>query len=735
MIIQLKPPTPSTPVVLFSFTFNSAPPSSLPLPTAYNNQLQLLAQHDIQIPKSLHMLDKSIWLVACLHEVIFDLSPHDGTDFVTIRCTFIDGDVREWTFRNEECVKDLEDVLRDVEWSHIQSQREKYERYGIDHSHTDSPPSPQPQKKHKKQRSLLMTLVSLVSPNSSHSSRMPPRGHSPPSSPPPPPPAPPSTLSAHRLRRRARAALIDAFRRFVYSEFSSYTPISGSGFGFLTWVVRSNLRQTDDKLESLLRQAGLAGETRFRGRRNYIPDSPFFDDEEVEQTSLESRSTDTDGSSVHTPTEHSSFPLPYFQQKSRPIPNCPRTPTPPSPSPNTETLNALHALSNQSDRLQQLLSQLHHARLATENDEKQVLAILEIKARRRAWSNRSLLGGARMSDIGFSTPERSSPLSRGSISAEGLGWDAEREAFPIAVDEVGRRIRGLDIRTAPFPSPKREKNTPMLFPVVEEEELEDDISLLMPGGESLIEIPLSPNTSGSWSEGDSDDGEKSSVRLVEDAENGFLQPLQLPFSDQQPQYAYRQQSPPLPSPVPPTPVRARTRSMLGRAPRPLAPTFELDSNLPSEAEVSSSQLHVSGSSLASHPHAMPHANHPTFLHVFNPQTKIEIFDDECSSSPSSSCPSPHLPYSNLSASISVHDGGGIEGGQEEFTLAMDLSPPRSSHLPLHPTSPSSYHSQSLPPPFQSLQRGLGGKKRGLLHDDWIIGTDSSMKVEMDVHSQ
>lgn len=160
MIIQLKPPTPATPVVLFSFTFNSSPPAALPLPTAYNNQLQLLAQHDIQGPSSLHMLDKSVWLVTCLHEVIFDLSGNTGDDFVTIRCTFIDGDVREWTFKDARCMSKLQGVLKDVEWSHIQSQKEKYERQSLDSQRSESSPSPSPsQKKHKKQRSLLMTLV------------------------------------------------------------------------------------------------------------------------------------------------------------------------------------------------------------------------------------------------------------------------------------------------------------------------------------------------------------------------------------------------------------------------------------------------------------------------------------------------------------------------------------------------------------------------------------------------
>ena len=537
----------------------------------------------------------------------------------------------------------------------------------------------------------------------------------------------PEDLSSHHLRRRARASLIDAFRRFIYSEFTSYLPYAGSGFGFLTWVVRSNLRQIDERLESLLRQAGLAGETRFKVRKNQhaIPESPFFDDEEVEETSLESRSTDTDGSSVHTPTEHSAVPLNYFQGKSRPIPNCPRSPTPPSP-PSSDTMNLLHALSNQSEQWQALLSQLHHARLATESDEKQVLAILEVKSRRRAWSNRALLGGARMRDVGFCTPERSSPLSRNVISAR----DLEMEVFPCGVDEVERRMKGLNVSSP----------STMLFPVVEEEE--DDDRPIISHGELLTEIPLSPDTSDCWSE-DSDDGNRPTVRLVEDAENGYLQPLPLtapptsPSSSSfpgSPQYAHRHQQqtvPTLASLPPGTPVRARTKSMLVRTP-------------PSDSPESSGSK--------SNPHAMPHANHPALLHVFNPQTKIEIFDvsydsDEENESDSEQLPSSsdesRRPYSNPNTSIMS------EGDSQEFTLSMDavdlsspnsdtsfqsLIPPALSSSPAPSSPTSSIRSLSQSPSPSSHYQTLS-KKTGTLHEDWLIGVDSEsgVEVEMGVH--
>ncbi|KAK7680356.1 hypothetical protein QCA50_016596 [Cerrena zonata] len=662
----------------------------------------------IQAPSSLHMLDKAVWLVTCLHEVIFDLSGNTGDDFVTIRCTFIDGDVREWTFKDEQCMSKLQGVLKDVEWSHIQSQKEKYERQSLDSQRSEVSPSPSPsQKKHKKQRSLLMTLVSLVSPNSSHS-----RGSSREPSPPPSicPTFPdvPEDLSSHHLRRRARASLIDAFRRVIYSEFSAYFPCIGSGFGFLTWVVRSNLRQIDEKLETLLRQTGLAGETRFKGRRNHhaLPESPFFDDEEVEETSLESRSTDTDGSSVHTPTEHATVPLNYFNGKSRPVPNCPRSPTPPSP-PSSDTMNLLHALSNQSEQLQQLLSQLHHARLATEADEKQVLAILEIKSRRTSLEQ-----------------------PRNVIAAADLEMEASRNHFLCGVDELDvhdleRKMKGLNVASP----------SSMLFPVVEEEEYEEH-SLLMPGGESLTDIPLSPDTSDSWSE-DSDDGTRPTVRLVEDAENGYLQPL--PFATPptsptsscfpgSPQYAHRQSQqtvPTLASLPPGTPVRARTKSMLVRTP-------------PSEGPESRSQAH-----------AMPHANHPALLHVFNPQTKIEIFDvsydsDEEAESDSEHLPLSNGPYSNPNTSI-MSQGSESGDDSQEFTLSMDavdLSspisdmsfqsciPPPLSSSPA-PSSPTSTLRSLSQPPSPSSHFQTLSKKTGILHEDWLISVDSEARVEVE----
>lgn len=155
MIIRLIPPPPFT-VILFTVSWNKELPSALSLPPFYTNQLHLLAQHDLDKPPNFHSLDKTTWLIPCLHEVTFDLSMGNG--LITIRCIFIDGDIKEWTFRSERCMAHLSDVCQDVQWAAMQSERDRYERYQMQQESQDAE-ALQP-KKHKKQRSLLMTLVS-----------------------------------------------------------------------------------------------------------------------------------------------------------------------------------------------------------------------------------------------------------------------------------------------------------------------------------------------------------------------------------------------------------------------------------------------------------------------------------------------------------------------------------------------------------------------------------------------
>lgn len=154
MIVRLIPYAHSE-SILYTVSFNAKLPAAVPAPQFYANQLHLLSQHDLDNPNSHHSLDKATWLTACLHEVAFDLSMGNG--MVIVRCTFIDGDVKEWSIRSDKCTQDMDHVCRDTRWASMQAERERYERYGRQAS--PEPEELQP-KKHKKQRSLLMTLVS-----------------------------------------------------------------------------------------------------------------------------------------------------------------------------------------------------------------------------------------------------------------------------------------------------------------------------------------------------------------------------------------------------------------------------------------------------------------------------------------------------------------------------------------------------------------------------------------------
>ncbi|TCD60132.1 hypothetical protein EIP91_010680, partial [Steccherinum ochraceum] len=294
MIIRLIPPPPHN-SVLFTVSFNTKLPGHVAFPQFYSNQLGLLNQHELEQPQTYHSLDKATWMIACLHEVAFDLSMGNG--LVLVRCTFIDGDVKEWTFKSDKAVRELAAVCRDTEWASMQADRERYERYGMQSvSESDLQP-----KKHKKQRSLLMSLVSSLVPSSPSRSRAP--SPEPPRRLPPPPS--PSGLPSQTLRRRARSSLVDTFRRYVVTGLSQYFPSGSYGCGYVPFVVRSMLRRNEDRMAALLREAGynqmvMYGAQPTPGRpllQGSSSDSPFYDDDEAEETSLESRSTDTDGSS------------------------------------------------------------------------------------------------------------------------------------------------------------------------------------------------------------------------------------------------------------------------------------------------------------------------------------------------------------------------------------------------------------------------------------------------------
>ncbi|THH30828.1 hypothetical protein EUX98_g3361 [Antrodiella citrinella] len=727
MIIRLIPHPPLN-VVLFTVSFNTKLPSVIQLPQFYSNQLGLLSQHELDRPISYHCLDKATWLIACLHEVSFDLSIGNG--LVGVRCTFIDGDVKEWTFSSDRCSHDLVNVCRDVRWSAMQAERERYERYSM-HQIPEEVSQP---KKHKKQRSLLMSLVSSLVPSTS-----PVRNRE---SPPPParrcpPPPPPSNLSSQTLRRRARSTLVDSFRRFVVTGLSQYFPSGSYGCGYVPFMVRSMLRRNEDRMAALLHEAGLGSISIYGSRtspqrpllRGQLSDSPFYDDEEAEETSLESRSTDTDGSSVHTPTDApgcSTFlptpPMsPHHPRKGRPSRDLPRTPTPPSPvfTPHPQIINNINALNHTSHQLQHLLSTLAQSRVVADQEDKQVLAVLEVKSRRRAWSNRDLLGGARACDVGFGMPEHSSPLGRSVISADevevedastGDGWNS---------GDLVKRMRELNLRKTPSRLSLNSVNR--LFPVSEEDE-EDHVDLQTT---SRVALDL---FSDSDSENDHEqghgygygeyeyaaedfDGVTPSVRLIEDAENGLLTPLSLPLTPS-----------PTPPPSPstqssfsdPPPRRERKRSMMNRPTLPVLDvemSLRQDPDLPAAPAAPPASIQVDQRVFYPQQQTQYHYGHHPLMQTtaryrFDPQTKIEIFDVSYDDDLESS-------YSSYSSYPSIAE----TEEPEEFTLGMDLSPPSQRHMTL-PLPVTAYNPDACEKHFD--------------RDEWIVGVGQGVEVGVEV---
>ena len=115
--------------------------------------------------------------------------------------------------------------------------------------------------------------------------------------------------------------------------------------------------------------------------------------------------TDTDGSSIHTPTEGVSlYRNSYLNTE------FPRSPSPQEFTP--EDLELFHSLNQEGDRLRQLIHRNDAFESRIASDEAQLHSMLEVKSRRRAWSNRDFCGGAPMALVGLATPFKSSPLAR-----------------------------------------------------------------------------------------------------------------------------------------------------------------------------------------------------------------------------------------------------------------------------------------------------------------------------------
>lgn len=170
MIIRLIPPSPH-PKILYGVTF----PSILPLPdislsptipVAWSSQLQLITSIlQFEPPSNVHMLDRSVGLVARIHELTMDVPQKEFVvRFVDERVVYVP--------MSSDCIQMLQGVVIDVKGcSEPDSQRNSTESSTCPGSFAGSaediptasnPTKPPKPGKHKRQRSLLFSLISYV---------------------------------------------------------------------------------------------------------------------------------------------------------------------------------------------------------------------------------------------------------------------------------------------------------------------------------------------------------------------------------------------------------------------------------------------------------------------------------------------------------------------------------------------------------------------------------------------
>jgi len=615
MLIYLLPADPH-PRLYHSLDFTD-PRERVPIPVGWVAQLQCLQLDDLDLPSTMHALDKASWLTALIEELVFDLVA------LTVSCTFSNGGpTMQWSMATQtSCLRVLEDVLADLTQSQIELDRERLAAAPKPEPLIDALPPPVLVKpaKHKKQRSLLSSLFSGLNklslntnqdglPSSLSSTRL--AFSAPPSSPPRPstiswkttavflpmsnkiPLArPPSRPYSATLQARARSTLVDVFRRFVICELKARLE---SATGYTQWIAGRMLRRTEEHMAWIVQESGgvepsllctmpprsrsLTASDMSGSTLVSIAEAPLYDDDEDDQRSLtDSTSTETDGSSVHTPVDSPTASLfghvpGTHSDMHRPKQSIPRSPSPAEFSP--EDLATYTALSAQCLRLRQVIAHMDVTRMNAVSDEQSFLAVLEVKSRRRAWSNKAYMGGATMADVGLATPFRSSRLAR---------------CEPVTPEYLESLL--LEVTTG-------DHNISTLFPVSEEDEEEEDVP---------------------------------AVRFVQDValcdmESGLLPPLR-------PQ------------------MRPRTHSM--------HPIHGVDVELP--VDVDASRFMVSSPSSPPSMHISPRVpasqTLPSTALLFQPlkkpmlesQTKFELFDEV--------------------------DHVGDQDVAPEFTLSMDLPPP------------------------------------------------------------
>lgn len=202
------------------------------------------------------------------------------------------------------------------------------------------------------------------------------------------------------------------------------------------------------------------------------PPSPYYSDEDDN----DSGETDTDSSSVHTPST-SHFDGSRHARKPATIASFTFEEQSQSHSGDYQhhyltqhELAEYQELSVLAQRWHQLLthanSRLAHTEIELANRD----AILEVRSRRRAWLNKSLVNSSSM-DVGLGMPFKSSPLAQASWSSDEYEFVHEPldlEAFPRECTD--EEYEELEVSMRLRSNKTRGIKDARLFPVTEEEE-------------------------------------------------------------------------------------------------------------------------------------------------------------------------------------------------------------------------------------------------------------------------
>lgn len=333
----------------------------------------------------------------------------------------------------------------------------------------------------------------------------------------PPPPHCKYRSTSERLRYHARSSLVDILRRYVYPVFSttcfpSFAQVQTApdwiaqvyGYppgSYPAWAARSLLRKTDERMREMIAEANAHGFGHAPGSDHSHSQaaSPLPEDEDdaISAGTSTSASTETDGSSVHTPTDSplrspfspgvvsSGGGVPRLSSlETKTLPQVPRSPSPPSPTFDFD-MSTYHALGMMRTRLLTYLTRMGSSprQINTNSHYGSDLTILEIRSRRRAWSSREYVGGARLSLIGLATPFRSSPLARCEpVTAEALAHmqaqaarEPQRATLAANRSFVGLPDLGAEFGVSVGVKTVTKEMDARLFPLCEEDE-EDEPS-------------------------------------------------------------------------------------------------------------------------------------------------------------------------------------------------------------------------------------------------------------------